>query len=122
MDLHEEAQFDFLLNTAAERFVERLVQRTGGYEEGLTALREDPRGQGVWLDEFVRAVLRDFLLDNPAGSCFVLQACARRPVASWTPTGSDVQSILHDFAVQAFSEVLTGKVDQGLQLALSGHL
>jgi hypothetical protein len=68
MELHEWAQFDFLLNTAAERFVERLVQRTGGLEEGLAALRRDPQGESVWLDEFIRAVLRDFLLDGQGGA------------------------------------------------------
>ena len=82
MELHEQAQFDFLLNTAAERFVDRLVQRTGGLEEGLAALRADPNGDGVWLEEFVRAVLRDFLLDNAAGSAFVLQACTRRTLTA----------------------------------------
>lgn len=120
MDLHERAQFDFLLNTAAERFVERLVQRTGGLEEGLAALRTDPQGEGVWLDEFVRAVLRDFLLDNTAGSCFVLSACDKRSVEA--VVSGRVEQVLGELAVQAFADVLTVKVDQGIQLALSGHL
>ncbi len=119
MDLHERAQFDFLLNTAAERFVERLVQRTGGLEEGLAALRADRNGEGVWLDEFVRAVLRDFLLDNPAGSVFVLQACDRRPVEA--VVSGAVADVLHELAVQVFTDVLAGKVDQGIEMALSGH-
>jgi hypothetical protein len=122
--LHERAQFDFLLNTAAERFVERLVQRTGGLEEGLAALRADPNGEGVWLDEFVRAVLRDFLLDNTEGSCFVLQALADRTVASASGgagTGT-VREALGALAVTAFSAVLAVKVDQGIEMALSGHL
>lgn len=128
MHLHERAQFDFLLNTAAERFVERLVQRTGGLEEGLAALRADPNGEGVWLDEFVRAVLRDFLLDNTEGSCFVLQALADRPVpagaldgGAGTGTGT-VREVLGGLAVTALSAVLAGKVDQGIEMALSGHL
>lgn len=125
MDLHERAQFDFLLNTAAERFVERLVQRTGGLEEGLGALRADPQGDGVWLDEFVRAVLRDFLLDNAAGSCFVLQACEKRTLAGLHGKdldGMPVAEALGELAVRAFADVLAGKVDQGIELALSGHL
>jgi hypothetical protein len=120
MELHERAQFDFLLNTAAERFVERLVQRTGGLDEGLAALRADPQGEGVWLDEFVRAVLRDFLLDNVAGSCFVLAACERRTVEA--VVSGPVDQVLAELAVRAFADVLTVKVEQGIQLALSGHL
>lgn len=119
MELHERAQFDFLLNTAAERFVERLVQRTGGLEEGLAALRRDPQGEGVWLDEFVRAVLRDFLLDNVAGSMFVLGNCEKRVIEG--VSSGTVAQILSDLAVRAFGDVLTVKVDQGIELALSGH-
>lgn len=125
MDLHERAQFDFLLNTAAERFVERLVQRTGGLEEGLAALRADPEGDGVWLGEFVRAVLRDFLLDNAAGSCFVLQACEKRTLGGLHGKeldGLTVTAALAELAVVAFGDVLAAKVDQGIELALSGHL
>lgn len=125
MDLHERAQFDFLLNTAAERFAERLLQRTGGLPEALAALRADPNGDGVWLDEFVRAVLRDFLLDNPAGSCFVLQACERRTLSGLHGKEFDGRSVaeaLSELAVHAFCDVLAAKVDQGLELALSGHL
>lgn len=120
MELHERAQFDFLLNTAAERFVERLVQRTGGLEEGLAALRADPQGEGVWLDEFVRAVLRDFLLDNAAGSSFVLGNCAKRHLEG-VHSGT-VEQVLGALAVRAFADVLAVKVDQGIELALSGHL
>jgi hypothetical protein len=120
VDLHERAQFDFLLNTAAERFVDRLVQRTGGLEEGLAALRADPRGEGVWLDEFVRAVMRDFLLDNTAGAVFVLSACEKRPVEALV--GGPVAEVLQQLAVEVFCDVLAAKVDQGIELALSGHL
>ncbi len=119
MELHERAQFDFLLNTAAERFAERLIQRTGGLEPGLAALRVDPNGDGVWLEEFVRAVLRDFLLDNTAGYCFVLSACEKRRVDA--VVSGTVSEALEELAVQAFSGVLAVKVDQGIELALSGH-
>jgi hypothetical protein len=120
MELHERAQFDFLLNTAAERFVERLVQRNGGLEEGLAALRADPQGEGVWLDEFVRAVIRDFLLDNVAGSSFVLGNCPTRKLEG-VHSGT-VEQVLGELAVRAFGDVLVVKVDQGIELALSGHL
>jgi hypothetical protein len=120
VELHERAQFDFLVNTAAERFVERLVQRTGSLDAALRALRADPQGEGVWLDEFVRAVLRDFLLDNTAGSLFVLGNCERRRLTGMVE--GTVEQVLADLAVRAFAEVLSVKVDQGIELALSGHL
>ncbi|MBL8930280.1 MAG: hypothetical protein JNL54_09185 [Kineosporiaceae bacterium] len=120
MELHERAQFDFLLNTAAERFVERLVQRTGDLEQALAALRADPQGEGVWLDEFVRAVLRDFLLDNTAGAMFVLGACESRQVEGAGP--GTVTEVLRALSVRAFADVLCVKVDQGIELALSGHM
>ena len=125
MHLHERAQVDFLLNTAADRFVDRLVQRTGSLEAGLAALRADPQGEGVWLDEFVRAVLRDFLLDNAAGYCFVLQALADRRldgVAGLDVDGATVTDALAVLALRSFSAVLAAKVDQGIEMALSGHL
>jgi hypothetical protein len=120
MELHERAQFDFLLNTAAERFVERLVQRTGGLAEGLAALRADPQGEGVWLDEFIRAVLRDFLLDNTAGSCFVLSACEKRTIEA--VASGRVEQVLGELAVRAFADVLTVKVEQGIELAMTGRM
>lgn len=120
MELHERAQFDFLINTAAERFVERLVQRTGGLDQGLAALRADPQGEGVWLDEFVRAVLRDFLLDNVAGSCFVLGNCDKRRLEG--VHSGRVDEVLGQLAVRAFADVLALKADQGIEMALSGHL
>jgi hypothetical protein len=120
VELRERAQFDFLINTAAERFVDRLVQRTGGLDRGLAALRADPQGEGVWLDEFVRAVLRDFLLDNVAGSCFVLGNCDKRRLDGVHSGG--VQEVLGQLAVRVFADVLALKVDQGIEMALSGHL
>jgi hypothetical protein len=124
VDVHERAQFDFLLNTAAERFAERVIQRTGGYE-ALAALRKAPQGDGVWLDEFVSAILRDFLLDNVAGYCFVLQACETRRLdgmAGLSLEGASVTDALAVLALRAFSGVLAVKVDQGIEMALSGHM
>ncbi|MCG8349344.1 MAG: hypothetical protein MI924_16370 [Chloroflexales bacterium] len=80
MEAYLRQQFDFLLITATERFVERIVQHSGGPEAALARLRLDPQGEGIWLDEFVRARFQDFLLDNVVGACFVLQALAWRQV------------------------------------------
>jgi len=64
MDLHEKQQFDFLLNTAVERYVERLEQRNGGVTVALSRLRQDPEAEGIWLSRFTQAVFEDSLLDN----------------------------------------------------------
>jgi hypothetical protein len=78
MNLHEKQQFDFLLMTAAERFSERLIQRNAGAENALKKLRHDPQSEGVWLDDFVKVLFQDFLLDNTAGACFILEALEKR--------------------------------------------
>ena len=80
MQLHERQQFDFLLLTAAERYVERLTQRNEGAVNALQRLKADPNGEGVWLDEFVNAIFQDFLLENAAGACFILQALGKRKI------------------------------------------
>jgi hypothetical protein len=119
MNLHERAQFDFLLNTAADRFAERLVQRNGDLDAALSALVTDPQGEGVWLDEFVAAVMRDFLLDNPPGAAFVLGACGRSRVEG--VHAGTVEEVLAAMAVRVFADVLAVKVRQGIELALAGH-
>lgn len=116
MELHARQQFDFLLNAAIERFVDRAEQRCGGPVPALERLRTDPNGEGVWLDEFVEALFVDFLLDNAAGSCFVLQALARRPAPVVAPvTGDSVQQYLERLARQSFAAVLRLKAEEALE-------
>lgn len=113
MEAYQRQQFDFLLVTAVERFAERIVQRCGGAQAALELLRADPQGEGVWLDEFARAIFRDFLLDSPAGACFVLQALARRPAAA-TPAGT-IQTVLGHLALRAFADLLALKTEEALE-------
>lgn len=114
MELHQRQQFDFLLLTAAERFAERIVQRNEGPDKALLRLRADPQGEGIWLDAFVQALFQDFLLDNPAGACFVLQALARRSVPP-PPTGS-IEAMLGSMARRAFADLLAAKTEEMLEL------
>jgi hypothetical protein len=116
MELHARQQFDFFLNAAIERFVDRVEQRCGGPVPALQRLREDPNGEGVWLDEFVTALFGDFLLDNAGGSTFVLQALARRP-APLTPVraGESIESHLAAHAREAFGVVLRLKTEEALE-------
>ncbi|WP_456428048.1 hypothetical protein [Rhodocaloribacter sp.] len=118
MELHERQQFDFLLVTAVERFSERLVQRNEGAENALRRLRENPQGEGIWVDEFVDAVFRDFLLDNVAGACFVLQALGRRRVAL-PAVEARVEDVLQRLARRAFADLLTMKIEEALEQAAS---
>jgi hypothetical protein len=101
MNLHEKQQFDFFLMTSAERFVDRIVQRSAGSENALQNLRENPNGDGVWLDEFV------------TGACFILSALERRPIT--VNTSGKVDDVLQQMARQAFGELLRMKIIESLE-------
>lgn len=117
MNLHERQQFDFLLYTATERFVERLEQRNGGPETALINLRENADGHGVWLNDFTNAIFTDFLLDNVEGACFVLQSLAKRPVA--LPAAGTIEAVLIAMAKSAFANVLFQKTEEALEQRVS---
>jgi hypothetical protein len=82
VNAHERQQFDMLLQTAVDRYAERLIQRNDDAENARTRLLETPEAEGVWLSGFVDAVFQDSLLDNTAGACFVVEALERRPAPS----------------------------------------
>lgn len=113
MDLHEKQQFDFFLMTSAERFADRIVQRSSGSENALANLKNDPNGDGVWLDEFVDALFEDFLLDNTAGACFILSALERRPIE--IAANGKVEDVLKTMAKKAFGELLRMKILESLE-------
>jgi hypothetical protein len=113
MEAYQHQQFDFLLLTAVDRFAERIVQRCGGHAPALERLRADPQGDGVWLDAFAQAIFRDFLLDSPAGACFVLQALARRPAAP--PAAGTIEAMLGQLALRAFADLLGAKAEELLE-------
>jgi len=117
LNLHEKQQFDFLLAHAVERFVERLEQRNEGAENALGRLRSDPNGEGVWLNEFTRAVFRDFLLDNVDGYCFILCALSRRKGAA--PNAGTVEESLAALAQQVFADLLSLKSQELLEQHLA---
>ena len=116
MELHARQQFDFFFNAAIERFVDRVEQRCGGPVPALARLREAPNAEGVWLDEFVVALFGDFLLDNLAGSAFVLQALGRRPAPrGGSDTGETIEHYLGRLAREAFGVVLRIKTEESLE-------
>lgn len=113
MELHERQQFDFLLLTAVDRYVERITQRNQGAENALRQLRQEPQGEGVWLDQFVEAIFQDFLLDNAAGACFILQALAQQKITA--PPAGKVETMLTAMARTAFGELLRRKTEEFLE-------
>ena len=116
MELYQRQQFDFFLNAAIERFVDRVEQRCGGPVPALALLRQDPNAAGVWLDQFVAALFTDFLLDNAAGAAFILQALGRRPAPALDAiAGETNDQLLGRLAQGAFSAVLRVKCEEALE-------
>lgn len=116
MELYQKQQFDFLLMTAAERFIDRIVQRCEGQNNALKRLKEDRNAEGIWLDEFVGALFEDFLLDNTAGAVFVLSALEKRKV-DFQGDGK-VEEVLKTMAKQVLSELLHIKVVESLEQSI----
>ena len=113
MDLHQRQQFDFLLQTATERFATRLEERHRGAQAALALLEQDPHAEGVALRAFVAAVFEDFLLTSADGACFVLRAVPQRKLSS-TPAGSTVEGLLQGLAPAVFAELLLQKTIETL--------
>ncbi len=118
MDLHERQQFDFLLYTATERYVERLVQRNEGADNALRRMRDNPNGEGIWLNQFTDAIFQDFLLDNVAGACFVLKALAKKSLNM--NINGRLETALPAMAKAVFAELLRQKTEESLEQA-SGY-
>jgi len=118
MDLHQRQQFDFLLQTATERFVARLEERWRGAESAIEKLRGEPDGEGVWLGTFVDAIFQDFLLDNVDGSCFVLRSLPRRSIESQRSALAAAGTVEQGVAALArglFAELLLQKAAEALE-------
>ena len=115
MDVHQQQQFDLLLAQTGEAFIERIVQRCGGQENALAALRADRNADGVWLDEFVDAVFADWCLDNAEGATFVLCALQRRQLT--IAASGTVGELLVTAAKAAYADLLHVKVLESMSLA-----
>lgn len=117
MNDYEKQYFNTLLQIATERFVERIIQRCEGVKNALLQLRADPYGEGVWIDKFVNSFFEEFLLNNPAGSCFILQALAKRPFQSEQSPSEvlTVQEIIENIAKKVFEKLLQQKAEEVLE-------
>lgn len=116
MELYQRQQFDFLLQSAVERYVERLEQRNEGPTKALALLRADREGEGIWMTEFVDALFTDFLLENAAGACFLMQALASRtvPALSSSP-GQTTEQFLVASARAVFAQFFFQKTEECLE-------
>jgi len=118
MDLHQRQQFDFLLQTATERFVARLEERHRGTDAALVALRGDPAATTAAVDEFVAAIFADFLLDDADGAAFVLRSLPKRPIVAHRAalaTSATVEEALAGLARGLFAEILLLKTHEALE-------
>lgn len=115
MEPYLRQQFDVLLLTAADRFMERIVQRCAGQAAAIERLRDDPQGDGVWLDEYVDAVFGDFCLDDVAGATFVLQALHKRPAV--VHDEGTVSDVLVRLAKRVFADLLAAKALEAMDRA-----
>ena len=118
---YEKQYFNTILQIATERFVERVIQRCEGAKNALELLHTDPYGNGVWLEKFIDAFFEEFLFDNPEGSCFILQALAKRrynlqPILQQELT---VEEIVEKMAKDVFGQLLEQKAEVVLEQLLA---
>lgn len=114
MELYLRQQFDSLLFTAVERWSERLIQHNQGAARALARLRDDANAPTVRRDAFVSALFGEFLLDNPAGACFILEALADEPALAMQP-GQTIGAALSAGARAAFADLLQRKTEELLE-------
>ncbi|OXB91724.1 hypothetical protein [Parageobacillus galactosidasius] len=121
MNPHEQQYFNLLLAMAVDRFSERIIQRNEGVQKALERLRTNPHGEGIWLNEFVDAFFRDALLDNPAGSCLILQALANQRINDFSNIveGVTIGEMLQEMAKKTFAALLHRKTEEALEQALA---
>jgi len=113
VDLYQQQQFSFFLQTATERFVMRLEERFRGADAALQQLQNDPQAFDTWLNEFTDAVFEDFLLNNIEAACFVLQSLPRRNTG---PLPDDtVEQTLVRLARSLFAQLLHQKTVELLE-------
>lgn len=121
MSDYEKQYFNILLQSATERFVERIIQRSEGAKKALELLRQNPHGEGVWMDKFVDAFFEEFLIDNVAGSSFILQALSNRPfqIHRLPQQQMSVEDILQRMAKEVFEQLLIKKVEEVLEQTIA---
>ncbi len=114
MDLYERQQFDFLLQSAVNRFAERLEERMRGAAAAYQQLASDAGNTDT--NEFTEAIFQDFLLDNIDGACFVLRAIPQKRIGrQLIDSETTLQNCLLQIAKQQFAQLLKSKTVEALE-------
>ena len=111
----ERVHIDALIHEACDLLCETSIQRCAGPTNALRQLREDPNGQGVWLDKFTTMFLTEHALLTDAGACVILEALASRPMPA--VEGETIGQVLRRAAHAAFTESVRSKMDEALERA-----
>lgn len=121
MSPHEEEYFNIILQMAVERFSERALYRLGSVEEVIRKLRDDPQGDGVWLDQFVDVFFNDLLLHQIEGYAFIVRALSDQPIRLSSlfdgpnERAETLETILRRLAVTSFADLLQKKTIEVLE-------
>lgn len=115
MNDHERLHIDGLVHEACDLLCETAIQRCAGPTRALTQLREDPNGEGVWLDRFTKMFLSEHALDNEAGACAILEAFSRRPMPE--VRAEKVGEMLKLASAHVFADLVRTKADEALERA-----
>ena len=113
MELYRRQQFEFLVQTAVERFAERLEQRCHSQQAICQAAAGElePFGFG----EFIDAIFADFLLDNVDGACFILQAVPKLSIGEQQLNSRmTVEATVVALAKHQFRELLRRKIQEAI--------
>jgi hypothetical protein len=121
MNPHVQQYFHLLLAMASDRLSERIIHRNEGIQKALERLRDNPQGEGIWLNEFVDAFFHEILLDNPAGYCLILHSLANQPVDEYFNMVEyvTVGEMLEKMAKQIFAILLHRKTKETLEQTLA---
>jgi hypothetical protein len=112
---HERMHIDGLIHEACDLLCETSIHRCGGPRNALARLRNDPDGEGVWLDRFVKMFLAEHALNSEAGACAILEALARRPMPE--AGGATIGEVILQASSNAFRELVRSKADEALERA-----
>ena len=119
MNPHERLHIDSLLAMATERFVERLMHRSGS----ARAARERLAQSGDTAASFVEMFFVDTLLNTTAGACAVLEAYESEslpnPAVAIGEASATVGRAVERLARQVFARVLVVKTEEALDFAAS---
>lgn len=120
MDDHERVYVDALIHEACDLLCQTSIQRLAGPTNVLRRLREDPNGEGIWLDRFVSMLFEERGLDSDSGACAVLEALARREMPAID--GGSIGEVLRAASRAAFAGMVRVKAEEALELASSQEM